>query len=90
MLQCCFGLMFSIGITITSETATCHQVNPPPAGSVKNQRLDNPLAFRTAKSAREIDDETDQQNQAKPAAADDGTAKIKSSAAEQEQQDHHE
>jgi hypothetical protein len=48
------------------------------------------LLFRAAKSAHEIDDEADQQNQAKPAAADDGTAKVKSAAAEQEKQDNHE
>jgi hypothetical protein len=65
-------------------------VNNPPACSLKNQRLDNLLTFRAAKSAREIDDEADQQNQAKPAAADDGTAKVKCTAAEQEKQDNHE
>jgi hypothetical protein len=56
----------------------------------ENQRLDNLLAFRAAKSAHEIDDEADQQNQAKPAAADNGTSKVKSAAAEQEKQDNHE
>jgi hypothetical protein len=57
-------------------------VNTPTAGAVKNQWLDNLLAFRAAKSAREIDDEADQQNQAKPAAPDNGAAKVKSAAAE--------
>jgi hypothetical protein len=32
-------------------------------------------AFRAAESAREKDDKANQQNQAKPAAADDGAAK---------------
>ena len=41
------------------------------------------LAFRTAESAREIDDEAYQQDQANSAAADDGTAKVKPAAAEQ-------
>jgi hypothetical protein len=39
-------------------------------------------AFRTAESACEIDDKAYQQNHAKPAAADDGTTKVKSTAAE--------
>ena len=65
-------------------------VNTPPAGAVKNQPLDDSLASRAAKSAHEINHEADQQNQAKPAAANDGTAKVKSASAEQEKQDHHE
>lgn len=48
------------------------------------------LAFWAAESAHEIDDEADQQNQAKTATADDGTAKVKSAAAEQEEQDNDE
>jgi hypothetical protein len=47
-------------------------------------------AFRGAESAREKDDKTYQQNQAKPAAADDATAKVKPAAAEQEKQNNHE
>jgi hypothetical protein len=43
-------------------------------------------AFLGAESAREKDDKANQQNQAKPAAADDGAAKIKPTAAEQEKQ----
>jgi hypothetical protein len=43
--------------------------------------------FRAAKSAREKDDKANQQNQTKPAAADDGAAKIKPAAAKQEQKD---
>ena len=45
--------------------------------------------FRS-KSAREIDDQAYQQNQPKPAAADDRTTKIKPAAAEQEQHNHDE
>jgi len=41
-------------------------------------RLYVPSAFRTAESARKIDDKADQQNQAKPAAADDGSREDKS------------
>jgi hypothetical protein len=37
-----------------------------------------------AESAQEIDDQAYRQNQAQPAAADDGTAKVKPTAAEQE------
>jgi hypothetical protein len=37
---------------------------------------------RAAESAREKDDKANQQNQAKPAAADDGAAKVKPAAAE--------
>jgi hypothetical protein len=47
------------------------------------------LAFRT-EPAHEIDDEAYEQNQAKPAAANDGTAKVKPAAAEQEKQNNHE
>ena len=43
-----------------------------------------------AESAHEIDDQAYQQNQAKPAAADDRTAKVKPAAAEQEKQNHQE
>jgi len=46
-------------------------------------------AFR-AESAQEIDDKAYRQNQAKPSAADDGTAKVKPAAAEQEKQNNHE
>jgi DNA-binding transcriptional regulator of glucitol operon len=47
-------------------------------------------AFRGAESAHEIDDKAYQQNQADPAAANDGTTKVKPAAAEQEKQNHHE
>ncbi|MGD1087395.1 MAG: hypothetical protein ABR955_01535 [Verrucomicrobiota bacterium] len=53
-------------------------------------RLYIPSAFRGAESAREKDDKAYQQNQAKPAAADDGTAKVKPAATEQEKQNNHE
>jgi hypothetical protein len=53
-------------------------------------RLDVPSVFRGAESAREKDDKTYQQNQAKPAASDDRTAKVKPAAAEQEKQNNHE
>jgi hypothetical protein len=43
-------------------------------------------AFRGAESAHDPDDKANQQNQAKAAAADGGTAKIKPAAAEQEEQ----
>jgi hypothetical protein len=46
-------------------------------------------AFR-AESAHEIDDKAYRQNQANPAAADDGTAKVKPAAAEQEKQNNQE
>ena len=45
-------------------------------------------AFRGAESAHEKNDQAYQQNQAKPAAADHGTAKIEPAAAEQEKQEH--
>jgi hypothetical protein len=46
--------------------------------------------FPSAESAHEKENQAYHQNQAKPAAADDGTAKIKPAAAEQEKQNHHE
>jgi hypothetical protein len=53
-------------------------------------RLYVPSVFRGAESARKKDDKTYQQNQAKPATADDRTAKIKPAAAEQKKQNNHE
>ena len=46
-------------------------------------------AFR-AESAHEIDDKAYRQKQANPAAADDGTSKVKPAAAEQEKQNNQE
>jgi hypothetical protein len=46
-------------------------------------------AFR-AESAQEINDKAYRQNQAETAAADDGTAKVKPAAAEQEKQNKYE
>jgi len=46
-------------------------------------------AFR-AESAHEINDQADRQNQAETAAADDGTTKVKSAAAEQEKKNEYE
>jgi hypothetical protein len=53
-------------------------------------RLEILSALRGAESAHEIDNQADQQQQANPAPADDGTAKVKSAAAEQEKQNHQE
>ena len=47
------------------------------------------LTFRGAESAHKKDDKAYQQNQAKSAAADDGTAKVKPAAAKQEKQDNY-
>jgi hypothetical protein len=46
--------------------------------------------FRGAESTREPDDKAYQQNQAKPAAADGRTAKVKPATTEQEKQNNHE
>jgi hypothetical protein len=46
------------------------------------------LTFRGAESTRDPDDKAYQQKQAKPAAADDRTAKIKPASTEQEKQNH--
>jgi hypothetical protein len=48
------------------------------------------LRVSWAEPAHEIDDQAYQQDQAKPAAADDGAAKVKPAAAEQEEQNNHE
>ena len=48
------------------------------------------LRVSWAETAHEIDDEANQQDQAKPAAADDGAAKVKPAAAKQEKQNNHE
>jgi hypothetical protein len=61
------------------------------AGSFSNSKGGIPVCpagrsvFRGAESAREKNDKANQENQANPAAADDGTAKIKPAAAEQEE-----
>ena len=47
-------------------------------------------AFPGAESAHEKNDQADQQQQPNPAPADDGTAKVKSAAAEQEKQNNYE
>jgi hypothetical protein len=57
--------------------------------STKKPVRANLLTFRGAESAHEKDNKAYQQNQAKPAAADDGTAKVKPAAAEQEKQNNH-
>jgi hypothetical protein len=44
------------------------------------------VSLRT-KSARQIDDQADQQNQANPTAADHGPSKVKTAAAEQNEKD---
>jgi hypothetical protein len=46
-------------------------------------------ALRGAKSTGQIDDQTYQQYKTQPTSADDGTAKIKSTAAEKKHQHHH-
>jgi hypothetical protein len=46
-------------------------------------------ASRAAESACDIDDKTYQQNQANPAAADDGTTEVKPAATEQEKQNNY-
>jgi hypothetical protein len=48
------------------------------------------LCDSRAESAKEIDGQAYQQNQAKPAAANDGTAKVKPAAAKQEKKNNHE
>jgi hypothetical protein len=60
--------------------------------STENLRWDKDdlSAFPAAKSAREINDDDNQQNQSQPAAAENGATKVKPAAAEQEQQNDHE
>jgi hypothetical protein len=48
------------------------------------------LASRAAESAHHIDDKAYHQNQAKPAAADGRTSKVKPAATEQEKQNNYE
>lgn len=54
-----------------------------------NQRCAGLWASR-AESAQEIHDKAYGQNQANPAAADDGSAKVKSATTEQEKENHQE
>jgi hypothetical protein len=55
-------------------------------------RGDKPLSPSSpcAEAAHEEDDKADQQNEAKTSAANDGPAKVKTTAAEQEKQNNHE
>ena len=66
----------------------------PAAREQRTTCRDNParaiLRVSRAESAHEIDGEANQQDQAKPAAADDGAAKVKPAAAKQEKQNHQE
>ncbi len=71
------------------RTATPFRVLPPSTQAVVGasgeicRRAHTPLDPRT-KSAQEIDDETDQEDQAQPSSTDEGPSKVKSAAAEQE------
>jgi hypothetical protein len=82
-------------MTNTTITITTSNPTPPPKlaqalppcrevfrGTVLGQRSNILSVSRTAESACEIDDKAYQQNQPKAAAADDGTTKVKSAAAE--------
>src|SRR5687768_10353019 len=57
---------------------------PPFQGGWNSIVNDASLLISRAKSAHEIDDEADQQNEAKSSSTDGGTAEIKSAATEQE------
>jgi hypothetical protein len=48
------------------------------------------LAFPGAETARDKEDQADEQNQANSAAADDRSAQVKPAATEQQEQNHHE
>jgi hypothetical protein len=63
---------------------TWHQAPPNGGGRRPN------LWAAGAESAHDKDDQANQQNQAKPAAADDRPAKVKSAAAKQEEKNQHE
>lgn len=54
------------------------------------ERPARPSAFGSAESAHEIDDQANQQNQTQPAAADNGTAQVKSAATKQQQENNDE
>jgi hypothetical protein len=58
----------------------------PSSVTVQINGYGNPLILR-AKSAHQIDDKADHQNQANSAASDHGTAKVKPAAAKQQEQD---
>ena len=77
------ALMVCIGTTLTRETASCHQVNTPSVQELNVLRLNDRLNVLSAKSAHEIDDEADEQNQAEGATAENETSKVKATAAEQ-------
>lgn len=62
----------------------------PPAGSLANPRMNRLLTFRAAESAHQIEDEADEQDQAKAASANDGTAEVKPASTENEKQDNNE
>ncbi len=62
----------------------------PGFGSIQGRWPDNLLSPRTTKSAHEIGDEANEQNQAKPAAAYDGPTEVKPTAPKHEKQDNNE
>jgi hypothetical protein len=55
----------------------------------KNFFAHNRSAFGGAETAHEKDDQADEQDQAQPAAADEGSTQIKTAAPEQQEQKHH-
>ena len=61
-----------------------------PGAGLQHQFRPRRLCVPRAESAQEIDGEAYQQNQTKPAAADDGAAKVKPAAAEQEKKNNQE
>jgi hypothetical protein len=81
--------LFSLNVLPQPGLLPTEKENRPPS-PWKFAWLEILSAFRGAESAHEKDDKAYQQNQAKPAAADDGTSKVKPAAAEQEKQDNQE
>jgi len=77
----CLGLALS--------TMSCHRATDP-RSLVKKPVRATLLASRAAESAHHIDDKAYHQNQAKPAAADGRTSKVKPAATEQEKQNNYE
>lgn len=68
---------------------SCHRATDP-RSLVKKPVRATLLASRAAESAHHIDDKAYHQNQAKPAAADGRTSKVKPAATEQEKQNNYE
>jgi hypothetical protein len=86
------GRDFPIARTIVPNTSAFRRISAPPMMIQLDNRARSEArnSGSRSKPAHQIDDEADQQNQAKTSSTDGGPADVKTAAAEQEKEDNHE